>query len=70
MHIEYCTACGFCEKTGYCKFKDEMTPMYEMFDKAKGVVVVSPVNFDCITAKLKTLGMQRVHPFRCKGTTN
>ena len=25
MNIEYCTACGFCEKTGFCKFKDEKT---------------------------------------------
>ena len=55
MNIEYCTACGFCEQTGFCKFKDDMTPMYEMFDKAKGVIVISPVNFDSITAKLKTL---------------
>lgn len=55
MNIEYCTACGFCEKTGYCKFKDDMTPMYKMFDEAKGVIVISPVNFDCVTAKLKTL---------------
>ena len=55
MNIEYCTACGFCEKTGFCKFKDDMTPMYKMFDKAKGVIVISPVNFDSVTAKLKTL---------------
>lgn len=55
MNIEYCTACGFCEQTGFCKFKDDMAPMYEMFDKAKGVIVISPVNFDSITAKLKTL---------------
>ena len=31
MNIEYCTACGFCEKTGFCKFKDDMTPMYEIY---------------------------------------
>ncbi len=55
MNIEYCTACGFCEKTGYCKFKDDMTPMYDMFDKTKGVVVVSPVCFNSTSAKLKTL---------------
>lgn len=55
MNIEYCTACGFCEKTGYCKFKDDMTPMYEMFDKAKGVIVISPVHFNCISAKIKTV---------------
>lgn len=55
MDIEYCTACGFCEKTGYCRIKDDMTPMYEMFNKAKGVMVISPVHFDCISAKVKTV---------------
>ncbi|MGL6106186.1 flavodoxin family protein [Romboutsia sp.] len=55
MNIEYCTACGFCDKTGYCKFKDDMAPMYEMFDKAKGVIVISPVHFNCISAKVKTV---------------
>lgn len=55
MNIEYCTACGFCEKTGYCKYKDDMTPMYDMFDKSKGTIVVSPVHFDCISAKVKTV---------------
>ncbi|MGL5717451.1 MAG: flavodoxin family protein [Paraclostridium sp.] len=55
MYIEYCTACGFCEKTGCCKFKDDMTPMYNKFDKSKGTIVVSPVHFDCISAKLKTV---------------
>ncbi|GAA0707503.1 flavodoxin family protein [Paraclostridium ghonii] len=55
MNIEYCTACGFCEKTGFCKFKDDMTPMYDMFDKSKGTIVVSPVHFDCISAKVKTV---------------
>ncbi|MGL4911768.1 MAG: flavodoxin family protein [Romboutsia sp.] len=55
MDIEYCTACGFCDKTGYCRIKDDMTPMYEMFNKAKGVIVISPVHFDCISAKVKTV---------------
>ena len=55
MNIEYCTACGFCEKTGFCKFKDDMTPMYDMFNKSKGTIVVSPVHFDCISAKVKTV---------------
>ncbi len=55
MNIEYCNACGFCEKTGYCRIKDEMTPMYEIFNKSKGTIVVSPVYFDSVTAKLKTL---------------
>lgn len=55
MNIEYCTACGFCEKTGYCKFNDDMTPMYDMFDKSYGTIVVSPVHFDSVSAKVKTV---------------
>ena len=55
MNIEYCTACGFCEKTGFCKFNDDMKPMYDMFDKSIGTIVVSPVHFDCISAKVKTV---------------
>lgn len=55
MYIDYCNACGFCDKTGYCRIKDDMTPMYKMFDEADGCIVVSPIHFDCISAKLKTL---------------
>lgn len=55
MDIDYCNACGFCEKTGYCRIKDDMTPMYKMFDESKGCIVISPVHFDCISAKIKTV---------------
>lgn len=55
MDINYCTACGFCEHTGFCKFKDDMTPMYKEFDESIGCIVVSPVHFDCVSAKVKTL---------------
>lgn len=55
MEIEYCIACGFCDKTGYCKYNDDMKPMYDMFDKSKGCIVISPVHFDCISAKMKTV---------------
>lgn len=55
MEIEYCNACGFCDKTGYCRIKDDMTPMYEMFNDADGCIVVSPVQFDSTPAKLKTV---------------
>ncbi|MGO1044219.1 flavodoxin family protein [Clostridioides difficile] len=55
MDIEYCTACGFCNKTGYCKFNDDMKPLYKMFDESKGTIVISPVHFDSISAKVKTV---------------
>lgn len=55
MNIEYCNACGFCEKTGYCRIKDDMSTMYDKFNKSIGCIVVSPVNFDTVTAKMTTL---------------
>ncbi len=55
MNIKYCTFCGYCEKVKGCKFKDDMSDMYDKFDKAKGVIVISPVCFDSVSAKIKTL---------------
>lgn len=64
MNIEYCNACGYCEKTGKCRIKDDMTPMYEMFDKSYGTVVVCPVYFDSVSAKMKTL-IDRIQVVYC-----
>ena len=33
MNIDYCTACGYCERTGKCVIKDDMTHLYKDFDK-------------------------------------
>lgn len=55
MNIDYCIACGYCEKTGKCVLKDDMTPLYEEFDKSIGTIVVSPMFFQSISTKVKTL---------------
>lgn len=55
MNIDYCTACGYCERTGKCIIKDEMTPLYEEFDKSIGTIVVSPMFFQSISTKIKTV---------------
>ncbi|MCC3869554.1 flavodoxin family protein [Terrisporobacter mayombei] len=55
MDIDYCTACGYCERTGKCVIKDDMTPLYEDFDKSIGTIVVSPMFFQSISTKVKTL---------------
>lgn len=55
MNIDYCTACGYCERTGKCVIKDDMTPLYEEFDKSIGTIVVSPMFFQSISTKVKTL---------------
>lgn len=55
MNIEYCTACGYCDKIGKCKYNDDMVEMYDDFNKCDGVIVISPVHFDSISAKMKTI---------------
>lgn len=55
MNIEYCTACGACEKTGHCRIKDDMTPIYEEFNQSTGTITVSPMYFASVSTKVKTL---------------
>lgn len=55
MDIDYCNACGFCDKKGYCRIKDDMTPVYKKFDDSKGTIVVSPTYFRSVSTKVKTL---------------
>ena len=55
MNIDYCTACGYCDRTGKCVIKDDMTTLYEEFDKSIGTIVVSPMFFQSISTKVKTL---------------
>ena len=55
MDIDYCTACGACEKTGYCRIKDDMTPIYEEFNKSIGTITVSPMYFSSVSTKVKTV---------------
>lgn len=53
LEINYCIACGYCERVKGCVFKDDM--LYYEFDKADGVIVISPVCFNSTSSKLKTL---------------
>ena len=55
MNIDYCNACGYCEHKKGCRIKDDMTELYDMFDKSRGTVVVSPVYFNSVPAKMKTV---------------
>ena len=55
MNINYCNACGYCDKTGICCIKDDMTDLYSKINESRGSIVISPVYFDCVPAKLKTL---------------
>ena len=51
LDFEPCIACGYCDKTGKCFMKDDMTPLNEKINKSCGTIVLSPVIFDGEPAK-------------------
>lgn len=55
LKIEPCIACDFCAKTGHCYKKDDMTDIYDKFDKADIIVIGSPMYFNSVTAITKAM---------------
>ncbi|HJX12669.1 MAG TPA: flavodoxin family protein [Dehalococcoidales bacterium] len=55
QHIEGCDACGSCFKTGRCKIKDDMEPIYGKMEAADGIIFGSPVYFHSVTAQAKAV---------------
>jgi multimeric flavodoxin WrbA len=54
-NIAPCDACYSCRKTGVCKIKDDMQPIYKQLEAADGVFFATPVYFYSVTAQLKTV---------------
>lgn len=53
LSISHCTACGFCEKSGQCVFKDDMDIFYNEFNKSDGIIVASPLYFNNVSSLTK-----------------
>jgi len=66
LHVDFCTDCGDCNKGRPCSKEDDMHRVYELLEKADGIVVASPVYFGSITGQLKTI-FDRTIPFRRQG---
>ena len=50
-----CDACHTCFETGRCKVPDDMQELYEMLERADGVVFGSPVHFGSVSAQAKAV---------------
>ncbi|HHY90400.1 MAG TPA: flavodoxin family protein [Clostridiales bacterium] len=48
-----CTACGYCERTGSCMLRDDMTDLYKQFDESDMIIVGSPLYFNSVTGITK-----------------
>lgn len=53
--ITSCMAYYTCIKTGYCKIKDEMTPLYKIIEESDVIALASPIFFYGLTAQSKAL---------------
>jgi len=53
--IKPCDGCLSCEKTGECKIKDDMQPLYEKMLSADGIILGTPVYFYSMSGQAKVL---------------
>jgi len=53
--VEPCTACNACAKKPQCPTEDDMEEAYALLRSARGVFVITPVYFGCVSAQLKAL---------------
>ncbi len=50
-----CDACGTCFEVGSCVVKDDMQELYQMMDRADGIIIGSPVYFGTVSAQTKAI---------------
>jgi multimeric flavodoxin WrbA len=50
-----CDACGTCFETGNCVVQDDMQELYEMLERADGIIFGSPVYFGSVSAQAKAV---------------
>jgi multimeric flavodoxin WrbA len=50
-----CDACGACFDVGSCVVKDDMQELYQMMERADGIIIGSPVYFGTVSAQTKAI---------------
>lgn len=53
--IEFCKHCDFCRKARRCMHDDDVTKLYNMLERADGVIMATPVHNSGISAQLKAV---------------
>lgn len=53
MDIRPCDACDACQETGICVIKDEMQKVYPLLEKAKAILIASPIYWFTLSAQVK-----------------
>ena len=61
-NIAPCDGCASCRKTGVCRIKDDMQPIYQQLEIADAVLFGTPVYFHNVSAQAKAI-MDRTYLF-------
>jgi multimeric flavodoxin WrbA len=69
-NIQYCDACFACSKTGKCKIKDDMQPLYEKMQTADGIIFGTPVYWWDVSAQAKAVMDRTVCYYSNNGLSN
>jgi multimeric flavodoxin WrbA len=54
-NIGFCTHCDYCLKNKGCVFKDDVTEVYDLFEKADGIIFATPVYNGGVSAQTKAV---------------
>lgn len=65
-HVGPCRACYGCVKAGRCVVADDMQELYPEFDRADGVVFISPLYYATIPAQVLAI-VNRLYPYWIDG---
>jgi multimeric flavodoxin WrbA len=61
--IAGCDGCEVCYKSGICKIKDDMVPIYELLKEADGIIFGTPVYYGDFSSQAKAV-IDRAHALR------
>lgn len=55
LDIKHCTGCEYCNKTGTCATKDDMSGLYDTVDASNIIIFAAPVYFNSINGMAKNM---------------
>ncbi len=53
--MEFCAHCDYCLTNKVCTYQDDLEEVYELFAKAQGIILATPVYNGGVSAQLKTV---------------
>lgn len=62
LKLSPCQNCGYCDRTGECRIKDDMVGMSRVMETAPRIIIAAPIYFTNISAQTKIM-IDRCQPY-------